>query len=181
VWLLGWAADDDPPLAVDLIRKALSAGPGQLAAAALTAASKLSETVAGLSDLAIPFLSDGNELVRRAAILCCCDLDFGAFFETESSVVVKQACLAKLAETRGARATPELLRHLRDADWRIRAAAADALLFLGPAAVRTAIELVPLVGESVRTAVARMVASCNDEDLLEAYLKACEAQYPNVM
>jgi hypothetical protein len=174
-WLLEWAANDDPALATDLMRKALSAGPCQLAATALTAASKLPETPGDLSGFAVPFLSDGNELVRRAAVLCCCDLDFGAFFETESSILVKQACLAKLAKTRGVAAIPELLRHLRSADWRIRAAAADALLFLGPAAVRAAIELVPVAGEPVRTAVARMVASCADEDLLAAYLTACGA------
>jgi HEAT repeat protein len=175
-WLLEWAANDDPALAADLIRKAVSAGPGQLAAAALIAASKLPKTPGDLSGFAVPFLSDGNELVRRAAVLCCCDLDFGAFFETESSILVKQACVAKLAKTRGMTAIPELLRHLRSADWRIRAAAADALLFLGPAAVRAAIELVPVAGEPVRTAVARMVASCAEEDLLEAYLRACGAR-----
>ncbi|MBV8809683.1 MAG: hypothetical protein JO033_13505 [Acidobacteriaceae bacterium] len=174
-WLLEWAANDDPALAADLMRKALSTGPRQLAAAALTAASKLPETPGYLSGFAVPFLSDRNELVRRAAVLCCCDLDFGAFFETESSVLVKQACLAKLARIRGVAAIPELSGHLRSADWRIRAAAADALLFLGHAAVRAAIELVPVAGEPVRTAVARMVASCADEDLLEAYLRACGA------
>jgi hypothetical protein len=174
-WLLEWAARSDAALATDLIRKALSAGPGQLAAAALTAASKLPESSADLSGFAVLFLSDANELVRRAAVLCCCDLDFGAFFDTESSVLVKQACLAKLGKTRGLAVIPELLGHLRSADWRIRAAAADALVFLGPAAVRAAIELVPLAGEPVRAAVARMVASCADEDVLEAYLRACGA------
>ena len=174
-WLLEWAANDEPALATDLMRKALSAGPGQLAAAALSAANRLPGIPADLSGFAIPFLSDGDELVRRAAVLCCCDLDFGAFFETESSVLVKQACLAKLAKSRGLAAIPELLEHLHSADWRIRAAAAEALLFLGPAAVRAAIELVPFAGEPVRAAVARMVASCADEDLLEAYLTACRA------
>jgi len=172
-WLLEWAANDDPTLATYLIRKALSAGPGQLAATALIAASKLPETPPDLSGFAVPFLSDGSELVRRAAVLCCCDLDFRAFFETESSVLVKQACLAMLGKTRGLAAIPELLGLLRSADWRIRAAAADALWFLGPAAVRAAIDLVPVAGEPVRTAVARMVASCGDEDLLEHYLRAC--------
>ena len=172
-WLLEWAANDDPALGAHLMRKALSAGPRKLAAAALIAASKLPETPGDLSGFAVPFLSDGNELVRRAAVLCCCDLDFGAFFETESSILVKQACLAKLAKTRGVTSIPELLRHLRSTDWRIRAAAADALLFLGPAAVCAAIELVPVAGEPVRTAVARMVASCTDEDLLESYLRVC--------
>jgi hypothetical protein len=38
--------------------------------------------------------------------------------------------------------------------------------------VRAAIELVPVAGEPVRASVARMVASCADEDLLEAYLGA---------
>ena len=175
-WLLEWAADDDPALATDLMRKALSAGSRELAGAALAAASKLPKTPADLSVFAVPFLSDGSELVRRAAVLCCCDLDFGAFFETESSVLVKQACLAKLAKTRGPAAIPELLGYLRNADWRIRAAAAEALVFLGSAAVRASIELVPLAGEPVRAAVARMVASCADEDLLEAYLRACAAQ-----
>jgi len=174
-WLLEWAANDDPALATDLIRKGLSTGRRQLAAAALTAASKLPEMPADLSGFAVPFLSDESELVRRAAVLCCCDLDFGAFFETESSIVVKQACLAKLAKTTGLAAIPELLGHLRSSDWRIRAAAADALLFLGPAAVRAAIELVPVDGEPVRTAVARMVASCAEEDLVEVYLRACGA------
>ncbi len=174
-WLLDWAADDDPALATDLMRKALSSGPRQLAAAALTAACKLPETPADLSGFAVPFLSDGNELIRRAAVLCSSHLDFGAFFETESSVLVKQACVAKVAKTKGGAAIPELLGHLRSADWRIRAAAADALSFLGPAAVRAAIEQVPVAGEPVRAAVARMVASCADEDLLEAYLAACGA------
>ena len=174
-WLLEWAAIDDPTLAADLVRKALSAGPRPLAVAALIAASKLPDPPADLSAFAIAFLRDENELVRRAAVLCCLDLNFGAFFERESSVLVKQACLSKLAQTRGLEAVPELLVHLRGADWRIRAAAADALLFLGPAAVRAAIELVPIAGEPVRTAIARMVASCADEDLLEAYLSACGA------
>ena len=40
-WLLEWAANDDPALATDLMRRALSAGPRELATAALTAASKL--------------------------------------------------------------------------------------------------------------------------------------------
>ena len=175
-WLLEWAAEINTGLVLDPIREVLTMRSEGLILAALEAAANLKKVPADLGVWIVPFLHHTDEVVRRAALWCCSDLDFGAFFETESSILVKQACLAKLTKTRGLAAIPALLEHLRSADWQIRAAAADALLFLGPAAVHAAIELVPVAGEPVRTAVARIVASCADEDLLETYLGACGAE-----
>lgn len=178
-WLLEWAAEINAGLVLDPIREVLTTRSEGLIRAALETAANLKEVPADLGVWIAPFLHHTDEVVRRAVVWCCSDLDFGAFFEAESSILVKQACLAKLAKTRGPAAIPALLGHLCSADWRIRAAAAAALLLLGPAAVRAAIELVPVAEEPVLTAVARMVASCSDEDLLEAYLRACEASAPH--
>jgi HEAT repeat protein len=65
------------------------------------------------------------------------------------------------------------LQQLASPDWRIRAAATQALLSLGPAGVRAALTLLPQASESVRIAIARMVAHSANEDLLDEFIRSC--------
>jgi HEAT repeat protein len=63
------------------------------------------------------------------------------------------------------------MQQLANPDWRIRAAAAEALLSLGEFGVRAAFELMPQASEPVRIGIARMVIHCADEDLLNEFIQ----------
>jgi len=65
------------------------------------------------------------------------------------------------------------LQQLASPDWRIRAAAVEALLSIGEWGVRAAFTLLPEAGESVRIGIARMVIHWADEELLDEFIYRC--------
>ena len=173
-WLLEWATETEPDLVLDGIREALTERSDELILSALEAAAKLKDYPADLGILTLPLLGHGDELIRRAAVMACRSaFDWRLFFESESSVLVRQACIARLMDQERREAIPFALQQLADSDWRIRATAADSLVSLGESGIRAAFALLPEACESVRIAIARMVIDSEDEDLVDEFFRYC--------
>jgi HEAT repeat protein len=173
-WLLEWAAETDPDLVVDQIREVLANSSDALMLAALEAGAKVKNLSAGLEALVTPLLKHSDELVRRAAVMACRSAgDWRQFFENEPSVLVRQACIARVVDRDGREAAPFALQLLANPDWLIRAAAVEGLLSLGEWGIRAALKLLPEADESVRIAIARMVVHCADEELLDEFIQCC--------
>ncbi|MEP6537675.1 MAG: HEAT repeat domain-containing protein, partial [Bryobacteraceae bacterium] len=171
-WLLAWAAETDPDLVLDPIREVLTNRPEALILAALEAAAKLKEHPPDLGIVIIPLLKHTDELIRRAAVLACRSaFNWRLLFENDPSVLVQQACIARIVDLEGQQAVSFALQQLADPDWRIRAAAADGLVTLGESAVRAAFRLLPEADESVRIAIARMVIHLEDEELATEFVR----------
>jgi HEAT repeat protein len=150
-----------------------------LTLAALGAAAKLKNSPADVEALIIPFLRHNNEPIRRAAVMACRTAsDWRLFFDREPSVLVKQACIAKIIGQEGKEAVPFALQQLANPDWRIRAAAADGLISLGQPGIRAAFTLLPEASETVRIAIARMVIHSTDEALLDEFIQSCPQPAP---
>jgi len=173
-WLLEWAAEIDAQLVLNPIREVLTKRSDRLTLPALEAAANLKDFPADLETLIIPFLDHNEELVRRAAVMACRSaLNWRLFFENEPSVLVRQACIARVMDHEGPAAVPFALQQLADRDWRIRAAAAEGLLSLGKSGVQAAFTLLPRASESVRIGIARMVIHLADEDLVDEFVRYC--------
>ncbi len=173
-WLLEWAARIDVGLVLDPIREVLTKGPDRLILSALETAAELKELPNDLDAMITPLIHDADELVRRAAIMSCRSmLDWRQLFANEPSVLVRQACIAKVMHQEGQGAIPFALELLRNTDWRIRAAAAEGLFSVGKSGFGAAFTLVPEAGEPVRASIARMVIGSADESLLEEFLQYC--------
>jgi len=173
-WLLKWAAETNPDCVHDQIREVLTKKSRGMILRALEAAAKLKDLPADLEILIIPLLEHGDELVRRAALVACRSAsNWRPFFEHEPSVLVRQACIAKVVEQEKREAVPFALQQLAHPDWRIRAAAVEGLLSLGECGVRAALTLLPEAGESVFIGVARMVLHWADEDLVNEFVRRC--------
>jgi hypothetical protein len=173
-WLLEWATEIDAALVLAPIQEVLARNSDGLTLAALEAAAKLKDLPADLENLLIPFLQHRDEPVRRAAVLARRSaFDWRLLFEKEHSVLVRQACIAKLVQQEGMDAVPFALQQLANPDWRIRSSAAEALLSLGQPGIRAALTLLPEAGEPVRIAIGRMVIHSADEDLLDEFMQAC--------
>jgi len=173
-WLLERAAETDPDLVRDQIREVLTKRSEGLILAALEVAAKLKDFPAGLEVPILPLLEHSDELVRRAAVIACRSaLDWRLFFENEPSVVVRQACVAKVVDQERQEAVPFALQQLANPDWRIRAAAVEGLISLGESGVRAALTLLPEADESVRIGIARMVVHWADEELLDEFMHGC--------
>lgn len=173
-WLLEWAAEIDADLVLIPIREVLSQRSEGLILAALEAAGHLKDFPADLESLITPFLDHADELIRRAAIMACHSArNWRLFFEKDPSVLVRQACVAKIVNQEGSGAVSFALQQLANPDWRIRAAAADGLLLFGKSGVRAAFALLPEAGEAVRIAIARMVVHSEDQELLDEFMLRC--------
>ena len=179
-WLLEWAIEADADLVLQPIREVLTKRADGLLLAALEAAANVKDFPVALEGALAPLLEHRDELIRRAAISASrSGRDWGRLFENEPSTLVKQACIAKIMEQEGQEGIPFALQQLASPDWRIRAAAAEGLLSLGPAGVRAALTLLPEAGESVRIGIARMVAHSADEDLLNEFMQSCPPSVDN--
>ena len=173
-WLLEWAAEANPDLVLDRIREVLTKRSDGLMLGALEAAAKLKEFPTDLEVLIMPLLEHSDELVRRAALMACRSaLNWRLFFENEPSVLVRQACIAKVMNQEGRDAVSFALQQLANPDWRIRAAAVEGLLSLGEWGIRAAFTLLPDANESVRIGIARMVVHWADEELLNEFVRGC--------
>ncbi len=171
-WLLEWGVETNADLILDPIREVLVARSDALILPALEAVPRLKHSPAHLDELIIPFLDDDEELVRRAAILAIRSaLNWQLIFENDRSVLVRQTCISKVMDQGGSEAVSLAMQQLANPDWRIRAAAAEALLSLGEFGVRAAFELMPQASEPVRIGIARMVIHCADEDLLNEFIQ----------
>jgi hypothetical protein len=173
-WLLEWAAEIDADLVLDPIREVLTKRSEGLILAALEAAANLKDFPTDLEVLIIPLLNHTDEPVRRSAVVACRSAsNWRLFFENEPSVLVRQACIAKILDQEGREAVSFALERLANPDWRIRAAAAEGLLSLGKSGVRAAFTLLPEASEPVLIGIARMVIHLGDEDLLDEFVRYC--------
>lgn len=173
-WLLRWAAETQPDLIADRTRETLADKPEELLLPALEAATKMKDVPADLDDVIVPLLEHSDERIRRAAVMACrSGVDWRRFFEREPSVLVQQACMAKIIDREGRDAVPFALQQLASPDWRIRAAAVDGLLSLGEWGIRAALMLLPQADESVRIGIARMVVHSGDDRLLNEFVYRC--------
>ena len=173
-WLLEWAAATDADLVAAAIREVLIKRSDSLILMALEAVATLKNFPADLELLIIPFIDHGNELIRRAAVMVCRSaLNWQLIFEKDLSVLVRQACIARIMDQKGSEAVPFALQQLSHPDWRIRAACAEALLSLGKPGIQAALTLLPKAGESVRVSIARMVIHSADEHLLDEFIHFC--------
>lgn len=175
-WLIEWSSEQSPSLSAQLVRRTLRHSVSdRLSLAALQAATLLGPVADDLDDLIRPYLSHPNETMRCAAAKgVSSGVDWRAVFQNESSLRVKGICLRRMPETDGLRAIPDLLHHLQNADWRIRAAAADGLATLGAPGAREAIALLPEADDTVRAAIARVLLQFGDEDMLDECLQKLE-------
>jgi hypothetical protein len=173
-WALRWAAEANADVIVDGIREVLTNKQEALLLQALETAAELKNWPPDFDSLIVIFAKHSDELVRRAAALACrSGLNWRILFEGESSVLVQQACIAKVVEQEGRDAIPFALQQLSSPDWRLRAAAVECLLSLGEWGVRAALILLPQAGEPVRIGVARLVADWADGELHDEFVYRC--------
>lgn len=88
---------------------------------------------------------------------------------------VRVACVRRWMRAHPEGALEPLLGLLADADWRIRAAAAEALVSLGDAAADRVLPMVTSGPEAQRMAAARVLATLRGEEWLERELAALQA------
>lgn len=166
IWLLGWSGT------TELCAKALTSGSSALALAALERLPALGEPAA-VAPLLASLAANPDPAVRLAAIQAgASGIDFRAILATEQSPALRRASLLSLVRDEGAAALPELLAALRDADWRMRAAATKALHELGE---QIAPVLEPLARDAdphIRTAAAQVLIRLGHESWLEEALLA---------
>lgn len=173
-WLIEWATEINADAIVLPVRKVLAERYDGLILVALEAVAKLKTFPADFENLLIPFLQHGHDVIRRAAVMACRSaFDWRQFFEQERSVIVRQACVAKVIQQEGMDAMSFALQQLSNPDWRIRSAATEGLLSLGQPGVRAALTLLPEASEPVRIAIGRIVVHSADEDALDEFLRSC--------
>ena len=173
-WLLEWAAETNPDLVLRPVREVLSTRAESLLLSALETAAKLKDFPNDLETLIVPLLDHEDELIRRAAMMACRSTsDWRQLFEKDPSVLVRQGCLRKIVNQEGDDAVSFALQQLANPDWRIRAAAVEAVLLLGKSGVRAAFALLPGAGEAARIGIARMVMHFEDQDLLDEFVQHC--------
>lgn len=173
-WLLEWAVETNPDLVLSPVREVLGTRSEALLLPALEAAAKLKDIPDDLEVLITQLLDHDDELIRRAAVMACRSTsDWRQLFEKDPSVLVRQACLLKIVSQEGDSAVSFVLQQLANPDWRIRAAAVEAVLLLGKSGVRAAFALLPEAGKPARIGIARMVMHFEDQDLLDEFVQHC--------
>ncbi len=170
-WLLAWGATDFPDAVLAPLQAALGHPDADLAREALRLVSRLGpERAAALREAVVPFARASDPAVRLDALRA------GATVQTWR-VVARQdldprarvAAVRWMAREDGAQAAEALARCLaEDADWRVRAAAADALVALGEAALPVVEPLLHHDRTAVRAAAYRVLLALGREDWLEA-------------
>lgn len=117
----------------------------------------------------------GSRLVLLAGCRVTCNsaVNWRERFQHDPSVLVREACLAKIVEREGREGVPFALGRLADPDWRIRATAVESLLLLGEWGVRAALATLRNADETARIAIGRLAATWADGELLDEFLHHC--------
>jgi hypothetical protein len=173
LWLLGWGASKHPLTIANTMRHAISSDACRVRLEALRILSELDEreVAESVRALAIPFLHDQNPAMRCAAVsVGPSRVDWRAFLRLERDLPTRQAALMQLVKVEQAQAIPDLLEHLRDDSWQMRAIASDALVRLGDAVVEVVKPLVHDPDQSVRVAADRILLDLRQDTWLRQEL-----------
>ncbi len=93
--------------------------------------------------------------------------DFRPFLDQETERHVRPAAVTQLGKQEGEDALPTLIQLLRSNDWRLRAAAADAIAGMGPRCAERMKPLVHDTDENVRIAAVRVLLNLAEDEWLK--------------
>ena len=170
VWILHWGLDAFPHRVGALVPQSLASERDDVRLEGLRILGALGETqaVASLRKLAAKFLSDPSAAVRAAAAhVSPPGVDWRAFLDQETEWHVRAAAVTQLAKQEGEDALPTLIQLLRSNDWRLRAAAADAIAGMGPRCAERMKPLVQDTDENVRIAAVRVLLNLAEDEWLK--------------
>jgi HEAT repeat protein len=170
VWILDWGLDAFPHMVGALVPQSLASERDDVRLEGLRVLGALGETeaVASVRELAGKFLNDPSAAVRAAAAHASPPgVDWRAFLDQETEWQARAAAATQLGKQEGEDALPTLVQLLRSNDWRLRAAAADAIAGMG---ARCAERMKPLVrdtDENVRIAAVRVLLNLAEDEWLK--------------
>lgn len=173
LWLLEWGVGAYPDEVIAPLSEALQHPSTALARDALRLVPRLgAERSAVLREALVPFARSNHADVRLDAMRAGVAMqNWGVLAQQDPDPRVRAVALHWLAREEGARAVDALAQCLaHDDDWRVRAAAADALVAIGEAAVPV---VEPLVGDdrpAIRAAAFRVLLMLGREDWLEEHV-----------
>jgi hypothetical protein len=159
-WLLRWGVTRNFPDRTVLIEQALQ---DQCDAVILEALQDIAAIRDAGDVLKTPFelfLFHDSAAIRAAAIRAgACPGDWDALLEAETDPGVRGACMASLGRNLGSMAIPYLIDGLAHEDWMVVAAATEAIVTLGDAALAAVRPLVQHPSLQVRVAASRILCS----------------------
>jgi hypothetical protein len=172
-WLLRWGAERWPDDATDLLVQALESGDDRLAATALECLARWEAPPACLRPTLSALASDRENPLRTAAVRAGGDgVDWRQAVATDPDPAFRLACLARLVTAQGPAAIPFLATLLAESDWTVRAAATEALIGAGPAAVEVVRPHIRDPDPAVRASTVRILSELGEDEWLEATLLA---------
>jgi HEAT repeat protein len=172
-WLLEWGAAKHPAYAVELILLGLDSGSDPLVLAALQAIAMLGEYGKIFTPHTGRHLKNRNPAVRLAAARAgAAGVEWETELMAEDDTTVKIEMLRRLAEEKGALATPALVRLIEEGDWRLRAAATSALQRVSGEVAELMKPLMTHPRQAVQVAAAQVLIAAGEELWLEEQLLA---------
>jgi hypothetical protein len=170
VWVLQWGMEEFPGMVSALVPQSLASQHAEVSLEGLRVLGTLGEkqAAASIRKLAVEFLNDRSPIVRAAAAEASPPgVDWRAFLDQETHWRVRTAAIAQFAKQEGENAWPALIQFFGSNDWRLRAAAADAIAAMG---ARSAEPMKPLVhdtDENVRIAAVRVLLNLGEDEWLK--------------
>jgi hypothetical protein len=170
VWVLQWGMEEFPGMVSALVPQSLASQHADVRLEGLRVLGTLGEkqAAASIRKLAVEFLNDRSAIVRAAAAHASPPgVDWRAFLDQETHWRVRAAAIAQFAKQEGENAWPALIQFFGSNDWRLRAAAADAIAAIG---ARSAEPMKPLVhdtDENVRIAAVRVLLNLGEDEWLK--------------
>ena len=179
VWLLDWAGRSHLPVGEDVVSSALAGLWDRDIGEPVVALAALQVLAAGsypaLAEMAAPYLDHPSPQLRRAAAEAGAPIrDFAGRLENEPDALVRVALLRRWGEWAaldevGEAAVPQIAEYLGDEDWRLRAAATEALSRCGPAGADAAAARIDDPRDEVRVAAAQVLIAAGRADWLEEH------------
>jgi len=170
VWVLQWGMDEFPGMVSALVPQSLASQHAEVRLEGLRVLGALGEqhAAASIRELAAEFLNDRSAIVRAAAAHASPPgVDWRAFLDRETQWRVRAAAIPQFAKQEGANALPALIQFLGNDDWRLRAAAADAIAVLGARSAESMKPLVHDTNENVRIAAVRVLLNLGQDEWLK--------------
>jgi HEAT repeat protein len=138
---------------------------------ALDCLPSLGEGIAPYAPSLSRFLDHSDPGVRRAAIEAgATGVDWRAAIAAETDPVLRGRCAQRLGRDEGTQAIPVLVDLLGDPDWRVRAAASQALVEIGAPAQDAVKPLVHDPDRALRTAAVQVLLALGEDAWLKQAL-----------